>query len=159
MRKSMVFVMVFAMGCCFGAEEAADAASSSWMPVVGELASMIITIVGPALTIIITALVWKLLGKLGVEKNVAIDVLMRKYIKQGINYADSWAEKQAEKPVGEQKMATAIKHILGLVADSKLPQMAEDKLKDMIESQLSFDKKQAALPNEVVKPKEEVING
>jgi len=145
MKKMILMVMALMMSCCYviGAEEVAKVAvSQPWMPVLGELASVIISVVGPALTILITALVWKLLGKLGVEKNIAIDLLMRKYVKQGINYADSWANKQAAKPLGDQKMIAAMDHIIGLIAESKLPKMAEDKLKEMIEAQLFFDKTQ-----------------
>ena len=151
MKKMILIIMALMMSCCYvvGAEEVAEVtASQPWMPVLGELASMVISVVGPALTILITALVWKLLGKLGVEKNIAIDLLMRKYVKQGINYADGWAKKQAGKPFGDQKLVIAVDHILGLVADSKLPKMAEDKLKEMIEAQLSFDKKTPEAPVE-----------
>lgn len=162
MNKIMALVMALMVGCCYaiGAEEAADVAvSNPWTPVIGEVANLIIQIVGPILVVLISAAVWKLLGKFGVEKNAAIDALLRTYIKQGINYADSWADKQVSKPTGDLKMAAAVKHILGLVSGSKLPKVAEEKLKEMIEAQLKFDKKNAALPNETEKPKEDVING
>ena len=141
--------LIFMCFCVAGAEEAV-ATSNSWMPVIGELAGMVLAIVGPALTIVLTAVAWKLLSKFGVERNVAIDALMRTYIKQGINYADSWAGKQQNKPVGNEKMVTAIQYVLKLVANSKLPTVAEDKLKEMVEAQLSFDKKQDTTPE--VKP-------
>jgi len=161
MKRIMAIVMALMVGFCYalGAEEAAEAVKSNpWMPVIGELASLVIQVIGPILVVLISAAVWKLLGKLGIEKNAAMDSLLRTYVKQGINYADSWADSQAAKPAGEQKMAAAIKHILGLVSDSKLPKVAEEKLKEMVEAQLKFDKKNAALPNETEKPKEEVIN-
>ena len=130
-------------GVALGAEAEV---TKSWLPVLGEAANIVLTIVAPALTILVTALVWKLLAKFGIEKNVAVDLLMRKHIKQGINYADSWSVKQSEKPTGDLKLAEAIKHVLGLMGESKLPAMAEEKLKEMVEAQLTFDKKQAALP-------------
>jgi len=153
MRLLTVFLFVLGCGFAFGAEEAA---SSPWMPVVGEAVGLVIQVVGAALITLVSAAIWKLLGKLGIDKNASIDALLRTYVKQGINYADSWAEKQSKesKPAGEQKMATAIKHILGLIANSKLPAIAEDKLEDMIEAQLTFDKK-----NKDESTEAKVING
>jgi len=152
-NTTAVFALFVIFGQAFGAE---GSEINPWMPVVGEAISLALQIIAPALTILVTALVWKLLGKFGVEKDIAIDGLIRTYIKQGINYADGWAEKQSEKPTGDEKMIVAIKHILGLVSDSKLPQIAEDKLKEMIESQLSFDKKNISLDTN---SKSKVING
>lgn len=161
MTKRIVAVVAILMTGCALAEEAVvvkAAASSPWMPVVGELASLALQILGPVLVVLVSAAVWKLLGKLGIDKNAAMDALLRTYVKQGINYADGWASKQASKPMGDQKMAIAIKHILDLVANSQLPQIAEDKLKALVESQLTFDKKSADLPGEVFKT-DNVING
>lgn len=156
MKKFMVIMVVLMAACSFaGAEEAAVAASGSWAPVIGEAVSVAIGIVGSALTVLVTALVWKLLGKFGIEKNVAINALMTTYIKQGINYADSWADTQKDKPAGDKKMVAAIKHILGLVGNSKLPKIAEEKLKDMVEAQLARDKK--VLPE--APDDKKVING
>jgi len=115
--------------------------NSEWIPVVGELASIALQIFGPILVILISAVVWKLLGKIGVDKNMAMDALLRSYIKSAINYADSWADKQSEKPAGEDKMKMAIVHVLDLIDNSKLPKVTEEKLRKLIESQLSYNKK------------------
>lgn len=115
---------------------------NDWMPLIGEVSALIIQIVGPILAVLVSAVVWKLLGKIGIDKNAAIDSLLITYVKKSVNYADSWAKAQSEKPAGEQKMAVALKHIIELIATSKLPAIAEEKLKEMIEAQLSFDKKE-----------------
>lgn len=128
--------------------------SNPWMPVIGEIAKLVIEIVGPVVVLLVSAVLWKILGKLGIEKNASIDNLIRTYVKQGINYADSWAEKQAQKPTGDQKMAVAIQHVTKLIGDSKLPEVAEHKLTTLIESQLSYDKKTNKAENE-----SKVING
>lgn len=157
MKKTITLLalLMSIAGYC-GAEEAIAATSNPWMPVVGEVAALVIQIVGPILVILVSAVVWKLLGKIGIDKNAAIDALMTTYVKKGINFADSWASAQKDKPTGDQKLAAAIKHILELMAASQLPKVAEEKLKEMIESQLSFDEKKQ--PAEAPDPAAAVIN-
>lgn len=161
-KRIVVLVMVLMTGCAWAEEvtiePVVEAASNPWMPVIGELTSLALQILGPVLAVLASAVVWKLLGKLGIDKNAAMDALIRTYVKQGINYADGWASKQSSKPLGDQKMTVAVKHILDLVANSKLPQMAEEKLVALVESQLAFDKKNIDLPGEVFKA-DGVING
>jgi hypothetical protein len=133
----LLFVVLFLFSTSVCAEEN----SSQWTPVLGETISMLIQVVGSALIILVSALVWKLLGKFGIEKNIAADVLLRSKIKEVINYSEAYAEKLANKPTGENKMATAVKYVIDAISKSKLPAMAEDKLKEMIEAQLAHDKK------------------
>jgi len=150
MKKTIIILTGLMISCCYviGAEEVTEPVSNgSWVPVMGEAVRLLVQVVGAGLIALISAIAWKLLGKFGIEKNVAMDSLLRTYIKQGINYADSWASTQSAKPIGDEKLAAAVKHIIELVANSTLTKVAEEKLKEMVEAQLAFDKKQANIPD------------
>jgi len=128
-------------GSCAAAEQAATSVLDPWMPAIGEAVLLLIKIVGPVIAVLVSALLWRILSKLGIDRNASIDALIRTYVKQGINYAEGWASKQVDNPSGEHKKSEAIKYILSLIRESKLPNIAEEKISKMIESQLAYDKK------------------
>jgi len=134
-----IMALVTMMMCFSSVLFAADV--SPWVGVGGEVLVMAIQVLAPVILAFISWAAWKLVGKLGIEKNVAFDIMLRSYVKDGINWADSWANEQANKPSSEDKYAEAASHVLGLLKASSLPALAEDKLKKLIESQLTSDKK------------------
>jgi len=104
-----------------------------------DLIELAIKVFTPVILLLATILTAKLLKKFGIEEKATLNALIISYVKQGINYADAWAKKQVTKPYGEEKMDIAIKHILENINDSKLPNIASEKLKELIEAQLSKD--------------------
>ena len=119
---------------------------SPWMPVIGDLVQLAIQIATPIFVMFASWAAWKLAKKLGMEKNAAMDEMLRSYVKEAINWADAWAKKQSGKePSGEDKKAEAIRYLLDLLSKSALPKIAEERLSALIEAQLAYDKK--LLPN------------
>jgi hypothetical protein len=142
MRRCMAIVFaIVAFGCVAIGAEAVSENVNAWAPVFGELAQMALQIFAPIITMLISWAVWKLAGKLGIEKNMAMDELLNKYVKEGVNWADAWAKAQADKPSGDQKYAEAVKHILGLVKASPLPTVAEARLRALVEAKLMEEQK------------------
>jgi hypothetical protein len=114
---------------------------------IGEIAQIVIDIVGPILIMLVSWAVWKLAGKFGLEKNVKADELLRRYVQEGIDWADSWAKKQTEKPTGEAKYAEAVKYIVKMVGESEMPNIAEAKLKELVEAYLEKKNAELAAPS------------
>lgn len=146
MRK-IASVALLAFICCFavGAAEGTTI-TSPWMPVLGDFIQLLIEILTPILVTLGSWAAWRLAKKLGVDKNIAADALLRKYIKEAINYADAWAKKQSGVKTEEDKKAQAVKYVLELIKNSSIPAMTEERLMDMVEAQLEFDKKTLKFP-------------
>ena len=78
----------------------------------------------------------KWISKFEIEKNIAMDNLLKDYIEEGINWANQWAINQSHKPSGEQKYARAVEHINMLIQKSPLHSITEDHLKAAVEARL-----------------------
>jgi len=148
MRKLLVFMLLLLAVPVLGAEapevveEVAEKTSKldGWMPMIGQLSSLLITILTPVLLILGVWLAKCLAGKLKVDLTAAQQTVVTGIVKKGVNWADAWAVKQDEKPSGEAKMQVAVKFILDQLKDSDLPAVAEGKLKEWVEGQLVRDK-------------------
>ncbi len=144
----MRFLVVFLSmtGLCVAAESTAEVISTNPIAgIVGEVAQIVIDVVGPILIMLASWAVWKLAGKFGIEKNAQTDELLRKYVQEGIDWADAWAKTQANKPSGEAKYAEAVKYVVKMVGQSEIPNVAESKLKELIEAYL--EKKNSSNPS------------
>lgn len=126
----------------YAGEVAAEAVTSPWMPVIGDVIQLLVQILQPFFVILASWAAWKLASKLGIEKNGAMDAMLRKYVKEAINWVDAWAESISNKEVtGEDKKAAAMRYLIKLIEDSPLPRIAEERLSAMIEAQLKYDEK------------------
>jgi len=147
MKRIFAAIMMVAVTSCvvLGADAAvADAVKTNpWAPVLGDFLQMLIQILTPIFVVLASWAAWAIAKKFGIEKNAAMDEMLKGYVQEGINWADAWAKTQSQKPTGDQKKAEAIRHILGLVGASPLPQIAEDRLKIMVEAFLVAENKQS----------------
>ncbi len=119
----------------------AEASALGLPPWAGELLVFAIQILGPIILLLGSALVWKLLGKAGIEKSKSMDELLGKYLQRGVDAADAWAQKQADKPGGSDKMNRAVDTILPLLKAAGIKEMARDKLTELVEAKLIEEKK------------------
>lgn len=122
------------------AAEAAETAETSWLGVLSPIISMVVKIVTPIL-LILGAWAAKRLGtKLGLELTAKQLQLVDKTIKHGINWVEAWAAKKEQKPSSDEKLKTCVNWVAGQLAASGLPKIAEEKLIELIEAQLKYDK-------------------
>lgn len=131
-----IFAMLFVCCGAYG-EEIVQQVNNPWTPVLGELVLIILQIVSPVIILLVSWAIWKVASKFGIEKDAIIDDIIRKYVQEGINWAEVWAKTQAQKPTSEQKYAEAVKHIVGLIKSSGIPGISAERLKILIETQLA----------------------
>ncbi len=136
----LVGLVLMGGAVAFGAEAETAPLSSPWVPVAGQALTLLLEIAGVAIATLVSWALWRLGKKLGIEKNAALDAMVRSRVKQGINWADAWAKGLAEKPAGKDKKAEAVKFVLGLLAQEGIKTFAKSKIEKIIEAQLQRDK-------------------
>jgi len=109
---------------------------------IGTILHIVLQIFAPVIIILASWLLWKLAGKIGIEKSIALDDLMREKIKVGIDFADAWALSMSEKPSAKSKLITSIVKVYELLDEAGIPAIAREKLVTLIEAQLVRDKKE-----------------
>ena len=146
MKKFLNMLMVSAMlmgAVAFGQDvttEALAASTESGSALAGagfDLLAWLIPIAGAAAITLLSALVWKLLGKAGVEKNAVLDGLLHTYAEKAMNVAEAWAKKKADGTSGDDKMSKAVETAKALLKGTGLDKVAEEKLKAAIEAQVA----------------------
>ncbi|MBW2710101.1 MAG: hypothetical protein JRD04_12745 [Deltaproteobacteria bacterium] len=136
----ILFVSLCSLGVCAEEVTKSIVEGSGWTHTIGEVVGMLLTIVSGLAAVGVPILLMRIWKKLGLESNATINSLIISAIKQGINYADAWAIAQGAKPAGDKKIQIAINYILGKLKQYKIPQIAEEKIREMIEAQLARNK-------------------
>jgi hypothetical protein len=101
---------------------------------------VVLEILGGALSVILTALAWKALGKMGIAKTAERDALLRSYVKEGVSRTEAWASKNGKK--GSEKLNHALDIVKTLATAAGLKKWADETLVAKIEGQLARNKEE-----------------
>jgi len=107
---------------------------------------MALYILGPVVLLVITLVCIKLKSKLGAEVAAITEQLLTMGVKKAINYAEAWADKQAQKPAGTAKLQVALDFLYEILKKYNIADIAKEKLIELIEGQLKRD--EATAPTE-----------
>jgi hypothetical protein len=126
------------------AGEAPGAAEATDIPaVVGQIAVMIMKIIGAPLGLLVTLLVVKLLKKAGIEVDADTEKFIRKQADSVIRKVDVWTAKLADegkKPKSHEKLAKGVALLESIMKISKVGNLAQEKLSEIIEERLRAQK-------------------
>ena len=111
-----------------------------------EIMLLVVKAVFSILALLTTYLVTKAIGyfekKLGVDIPDTTEALLNEWADKGIGLAYEKSHQQlkklGKKLKGPEKMEIALKFVIGMAKEYKLPELAEDKLKDYIEGKLGL---------------------
>ena len=141
MKKILIIVMLFilaSMSFAYAEGVGENVKSVGWV-----LLEWALGILAPILTIVIIALAWKLLGKFGIQKNEAMEMMVNRYASQAIAFAAQKAKQHLkdknEKMSSEDKYACAAKKLTEYLDSSGVSAKFKLKVEDYIESQLGYD--------------------
>lgn len=152
MRKWTIWIflllLVFAVPLFAGetpeVPAAVEAAESEGLPaIIGQITSLIMGIIGVPLAVAITLLAVKLLKKAGIEVDAETEKFIRKQADSVIHKVDAWSVKLADegkKPKGHEKLAKGVSLLGGIIKVSKVGNLAEEKLTEIIEERLRAQK-------------------
>ena len=115
-------------------------AETSWVPVLKNISSLLIHILTPILLILAAWVATKLSSKLGVEMTKSQNEIITGIVKKGINWTESWANREDVNVSAQTKLQNTINYIVDEVQKTNLPEMATEKVTRLIESQLQYDK-------------------
>ena len=105
------------------------------------LLSILLKVLGTAIAALVVGLVIKLLKKAGIDISASQATLLQSIAKEAVHYAESKAAKNAKDIKSDTKLGWAVNYInehpkyVGMAK-----KVADDKLKDIIESALSSEK-------------------
>lgn len=119
-------------------------ADSMWSTVGSALGVAIMPFLATIAVAAIVALVKKGIDKLGITRSQDIDDMLDKYVGIGIGYAERWAKSKLSgegKPASQDKLAIAVKKIVGELDQSGITGVAEDLIVGRIEAALEGDSK------------------
>lgn len=116
---------------------APEAVDTGWMHIIGQLSEIAIGVLTPIILLLAGWAAKKFGEKLGIENTKLIESVLDSLAHKAIHWAEAWAEKQADKPSGEQKMQVAMQFMIDMAKKYNLPDIAEEKLIQLIESSLA----------------------
>lgn len=114
--------------------------ASGWENVIGNVALLCLQILALITPVIVPIIVSKVLSYFKLKNNAQAEALMTSLVKKGINWSEAWAKQQTVKPLGQDKMQIAADFVLQAAKNYKLPNIAAEKLIELIEGQLVKDK-------------------
>jgi len=102
----------------------------------------LLTIVLPAVLIILRHVSNKFTSKLDAQTKVAVNEMLMNFVGQGVAYAEQESKrfrKQAQERMnGDHKLDLAVAYVAGEIKKFNLPQLAETELKNKVESYLGI---------------------
>lgn len=131
-----------------GALYAADAAmpttvdvptKTDWIAAVSRIAIDLLPILGVVLAALATWAVHKLAAKLHLDKVAGAEELLQSAVGKGVQFAEAWAAKQSQKPVGNEKLEMALKTVEAIVGTPMVQQAGREKLVALVEATLQQD--------------------
>jgi hypothetical protein len=114
---------------------------SDWGHTIGNIAVLILQILGPILVILASWAAAKLAKKFGIEYSTAIDTQVRSLSKMAINYAEGWAKVYANKPASKDKMQVAVNFVIEALSNMGVKDYTRAQIEKFVEAQLQWDKK------------------
>jgi hypothetical protein len=123
------------------AVEAAAPVADAGGTVLGSIADVVaflLPMVGTALGLLAIAAVWKLLGKLGIQKTAELNAILTSLVKKAINATEAWAIESGKK--GNEKLHYCLDKLREYMDGFGLPAKVEKFLVDLVEGQLARDK-------------------
>ncbi len=141
MTRILVPVFILFTDVAFGEEAAktvaeapSAAASAGW-----SVLELVLTIVGTPLALLMTALVIKLLNKVGIETSEATESLARSQADRVIDQVEAWAAKKAakgKKPDSDSKLSKGIKLLDSILGATGAKEKISTSLEHLIEERL-----------------------
>ena len=113
---------------------------NGWEHETGVFLLLVLEVISAIAVVIVPILAAKALGLLKMKSNTELNALLTSLVKKGVNYAEAWAKKQAEKPAGDTKLQKAVDFVLAQLKAYKVPEIAAEKIVELIEGQLRRDK-------------------
>ena len=121
-------------------------ADSIWSTVGSTLGAALLPTLSVIVAAALVALAKKGIDALGIKRSKDVDGMIEKYIPIGIGYAERWASSKLSgegKPASEDKLAIAVKTVMGELDQSGITGVAEDLIVGRIEAALEGDSKKA----------------
>lgn len=109
----------------------------------GHLAHVLLPLFAGAFLALATYVVHKLAQQFHIDQIAGTNELIDNAIRKGIDYADSWAARQALRPVGDAKMAVALNLIEDILGDPVFRTYGADHIQRLVESYLQRDQMSA----------------
>jgi hypothetical protein len=106
-----------------------------------HLGPIIAGILGTVLLALARGLMKKYGAKVDIETKSRLDTMVTNLTQQGVTFAEQWAKNRKKTGAlieGEQKLHKAMEFIAGQVRKYKLDELAEQELRERIESMLGY---------------------
>ncbi len=116
-----------------------------WSAIIGQLALMLISIVGPAICVMLFLVIKKIAKKLGFEIDEKEEAYIKSKLKIGMGASEMWAKSLKEKPTSHEKMLKALEVSDRAMDKTKAKKFTQDKMIWLVESMLDEDKKKQSL--------------
>ena len=152
----IVGILLFVLGIVFGAidagfaqdappvaEVAVDEGAGVGKAIGANVLIYVLYIGGGVLFLLVSNYVWKLAGKIGIQKSEGLNALLRQIFDKGIDAAEGWGRRNSKS--GSEKFDKAVEVITGFLDATSIPEKLRDNLEDRVEGHFAKRKAEGSI--------------